>query len=65
MALKLEGTGDEGLVAVEAAGVAAGMRIASTCIGVPRVRLHSMRQWQGADLGWAGKRRWLQFQRLT
>ena len=48
VALKLEGTGgeDEALVAVGGAGVAAGMRIASTCIGVPRFRLHSMRQWK-------------------
>jgi hypothetical protein len=36
-----------GRVAVEAAGVAAGMEIASTCIAVPRVRLHSTRQWRG------------------
>jgi hypothetical protein len=27
-----------------AVGAATGMRVASTCIGVPRVRLHSMRQ---------------------
>jgi hypothetical protein len=47
VALKLEGVVDGVLAAEEseeAAGVAAGMRIASTCIGVPRVRLHSMRQ---------------------
>jgi hypothetical protein len=48
VALKLEGTGeeDEALVAVGGAGVAAGMRIASKCIGVPRFRLHSMSQWR-------------------
>jgi len=45
VALKL--ADDAGLVAVEAAGVAAGMRIASTYIGVPQVRLHSMSQWWG------------------
>jgi hypothetical protein len=36
-----------GRVAVQAAGVAAGMGIAFTCIAVPRVRLHSTRQWRG------------------
>lgn len=41
-ALKLAAAG--GLATVEASGVAAGMGIAFTCIGVPRVRLHSMRQ---------------------
>jgi hypothetical protein len=50
VALKLEGTG-HGLVAVGGAGVAAGMRIASTCIEVPRVRLHSMRQWRKSRRG--------------
>ncbi len=45
VALKL--ADDAGRVAVEAAGGAAGMRIASTCIGVPQVRLHSMSQWRG------------------
>lgn len=45
VALKL--ADDGGMVAVEAVWVAAGMGIASTCIGVPRVRLHSMRQWRG------------------
>jgi hypothetical protein len=34
-------------VVAEAAGVAAGMGIASTGIAVPRVRLHSTRQWRG------------------
>jgi hypothetical protein len=42
--LKLEGADDGDLVAVKTAGAAAGMGIASTCIGVPPVRLHSMRQ---------------------
>jgi len=65
VALKLEGADDGDLVAVEAAGVAAGMGIASTCIGVPRVRLHSMRQCRQSVLGWEGKRRRVQFQRLT
>ncbi|MGB6385672.1 MAG: hypothetical protein WBD25_16680 [Terriglobales bacterium] len=45
VALKLEGAVDGVLAAEESAGVAAGMRITSTCIGVPQVRLHSMRQW--------------------
>ena len=49
-ALKLPVPDNAGLVAVEAADIAAGMGIAFTCIGVPRVRLHSMRQWQGAWL---------------
>lgn len=62
VALKLEGADDGDLVAVEAAGVAAGMGIASTCIAVPRVRLHSMRQCGESDLG---KQRWVHFQRLT
>jgi hypothetical protein len=49
-ALKLEGIddceddNDVGRVAAGATGAATGMRIASTRIGVPRVRLHSMRQ---------------------
>lgn len=57
LAPKLEGTDDAGTddagmkdggrVAVKAAGVAAGMEIAFTCIAVPRVRLHSTRQWRG------------------
>ena len=53
VALKLEGKGkeDEALVAVGGAGVAAGMRIASTCIEVPRFRLHSMRQWRKSRRG--------------
>jgi hypothetical protein len=51
LAPKLAGTDDAGMndggqVAVEAAGVAAGMEIASTRIAVPRVRLHSTRQWR-------------------
>lgn len=46
VALKLGGADDGGLAAAEAVCVAAGMRIASTYIGVPRVRLHSMRQWR-------------------
>lgn len=53
-ALKLDGwDGDDAgsLVAVGAAGAAAGMGIASTFIGVPRDRLHSMRQLRGVDLG--------------
>jgi hypothetical protein len=44
VALKLEGADDAGLAAVEAACAAAGIEIASTRIGMPRVRLHSMRQ---------------------
>jgi len=46
VAPKLEGVDDEGWVAAKAAGAAAGMRIASTRIEVPNVRLHSMRQWR-------------------
>ncbi len=51
VALKLEEADDEGLAAVGAARVAAGMGIAFTCIGVPRVRLHSMRQWRRVRFG--------------
>lgn len=46
VALKLGGADDGGLAAAEAVCAAAGMRIASTYIGAPRVRLHSMRQWR-------------------
>jgi hypothetical protein len=63
MALKPEGADDETGGAVEAAvGAAAVMRIASICIGVPRDRLHSMRQPEFAPRSW---RSWLKFQRVT
>lgn len=75
LAPKLEVTDDAGtddaatnagdLVAVEAAGVAAGMGIESTCIAVPRVQLHSTRQWRESDAGWEGARQWLHFQKLA
>jgi hypothetical protein len=65
-ALKVEGAGgDEGLVVVGAAGVPAGIGIAFTYIGVPRDRMHFMRQQWGADLGWESRRRRVRFQRLT
>jgi len=44
VALELEGANDDGRVAAEAAGIVAGMKIASTFIGAPRDRLHSIRQ---------------------
>jgi hypothetical protein len=49
MAPKLAVTDDAGANAggrVAVAGVAAGMEITSTCIAVPRGRLHSTRQWR-------------------
>jgi hypothetical protein len=50
--LKVEGAGGaETLVVVGAAGVAAWIGIAFTYIGVPRHRMHSMRQQRRADLG--------------
>jgi hypothetical protein len=70
LAPKLAGADDAGAnaggrVAVEAAGVAAGMEIASTCIAVPRVRLHSTRQWRESGAGWEGARQGLHFQELA
>jgi hypothetical protein len=46
VALKLGGKGDpaRALASAGAAGNAAGMRMASTCIGAPRDLMHSMRQ---------------------
>ena len=53
VALKLEGTDDGDLVAVKTAGVAAGMGIASTCIGVPhRFDCTRCANAGQSDLGW-------------
>ncbi len=51
VAPKPDGDGDEGLVAGCAANVTAEIGIAFTYIGVPRDRMHSMRQQRGASLG--------------
>ncbi|MBZ5663512.1 MAG: hypothetical protein LAO30_02820 [Acidobacteriia bacterium] len=44
VALKLEGHDDGSPSVAETTGAAAGMRMAFTCIGAPRDRLHSTRQ---------------------
>lgn len=46
---KLEGADDRDMVVLEALGAAAGKGIVFTCIGVPRLRLHSTRQWVKPD----------------
>lgn len=49
---KLDGMDDDGKwIEAGATGAATGMRVASTRIGVPRVRLHSMRQLREVRLG--------------